>query len=76
MNIYRGTVVSIDDSKFTGIIKCRIFGLYNSESIGSIDDEDLPNVYPLYSPNLNSFATPKLNEEVYKIGRASCRERV
>lgn len=67
MNIFRGSVVSIDDSTFSGIIKCRILGLYNTESIGSIDDEDLPNVYPLHSPNLNSFSTPKVDEEVYVI---------
>lgn len=67
MEIFKGTVIKIDDNKYSGIIKCRVNGLYNSESMGNIDDDDLPNLYPLYSPNQNSFFTPKLGDIVYVI---------
>jgi hypothetical protein len=65
MNLYKGVVVSIDDETKSGIIKCRVNGLYNSEKIGNIPDELLPNVYPIYTPNLNNFDTPKKGEEVF-----------
>lgn len=65
MNLFKGTVVSIEDDTKSGIIKCRVNGLYNSEKIGNIPDELLPNVYPVYTPNLNNFDTPKKGEEVY-----------
>ena len=67
INLFKGTVVAIDDKTKTGIIKCRVNGLYNSDSIGNISDEDLPNVYPMYSSNLNDFDTPKIGEEVFII---------
>ena len=65
MELYKGTVVSIDDETKTGIIRCRVNGLYNSDSVGSIADEFLPKVYPLYAQGLNDFDTPKEGEEVY-----------
>jgi len=67
MEVLKGTIVKISDDTFSGIIKCRINGLYNSESIGNISDNDLPNIYPMYSPNQNSFYTPKLGDEVYVV---------
>lgn len=67
MKFYKGVVVSIEDDTKTGIIKCRVNGLYNSNSIGSIPDDKLPKLYPLYSPNLNNFDTPKVGEEVYVV---------
>lgn len=67
MELYKGTVVDIEDETKTGIIKCRVNGLYNSDSVGNIPDEFLPKVYPLYAQGLNDFDTPKVNEEVFII---------
>lgn len=68
MNLYKGIVISIDSNdEKRGVIKCQISGLYNSDSIGDIDDELLPKVYPLYPQGLNDFDTPKKGEEVYVV---------
>jgi hypothetical protein len=68
MNLYKGTVIAIDSNdEKRGVLKCRINGLYNSDSIGDIDDKLLPKVYPLYPSGLNNFDTPKKGEEVYII---------
>jgi len=65
MNLYIGRVVTISDDNKSGIIKCRVDGLYNSEYLGNISDEDLPNLYPIYSQNNDSFYSPKIGEEVF-----------
>jgi hypothetical protein len=67
MEIFKGKIIKISSEEYSGIIKCRIDGLYNSDTMGNIDDDDLPNLYPMYSPNQNSFYTPKLNDEVFVV---------
>lgn len=68
MNLYKGTIVSIDsDEEKRGVIKCTVDGLYNSANMGNIDLDSLPKLYPLYSGTLNDFSTPKMGEEVFVV---------
>lgn len=64
VELFDGEIVAIDLDNKNGVVKCRVNGLYNSPTIGDIPDKDLPNVYPLLSPNQNSFYSPKIGEHV------------
>lgn len=64
---YVGIIEEIDDPKFEGRCKIRVFGVYGdkNDSLGSIPTKDLPYSYPIHDTYFGSesgsgrFSTPK-----------------
>lgn len=69
---YIGVIEQIDDPKFEGRCKIRVFGVFGdkNDSLGSIPVDDLPYAYPIHDTYFGSesgsgkFSTPKMGAKV------------